>query len=86
MQLRVLPDGSRTPLIGRRAYSIERAEAVGDEFVVLGCITVDGREHDWFVGVYDEDGERVDGSGCITTASHERAAEYFAAWVRRRSN
>lgn len=86
MNLRVLPDGSRTPLSGRRAYRIEQATAIDRAYVVLGCIIVDGNEHAWFVGVYDEDGERVDGSGCLTTASHERAADAFAAWVRRRSN
>lgn len=86
MQLRVLPNGARTPLAGNRSYVVERTTAVGDEFIVLGRIVSDGEDGDWFVGVYDDEGDRVDGSGCVTTASRERASDLFDAWVRRRSH
>lgn len=86
MQLRYLPGPGAAPWSSRTSYRVEQAAAVGDDFVVIGRLLADGNEHDWFVGVYDGDGERVDGSGCVTTASRDRAWDYFAAWVRRRSN
>lgn len=85
MNLQYLPQAGPADLWSERVgFRLYDRTYVDDVVIVLGRQTADGREVDWFVAVYDHDGNRVPGTSGVTTPSPGRARDVYESFVAQR--
>jgi hypothetical protein len=84
VKLHYLPSVGEGYVSDRVGYRVHDTTRIRGVVVVLGRESVDGRETNWFVAVYDHEGHRVPGSGSRSTPSVEQARDVYDAYVNGR--